>query len=537
MKRWLVLALLLSVAFAGSAARADEPRVVELRVVGPRVVEPPVVEPRAVEPPAVEPRVVEPPVVEPRAVEPPAVEPRVVEPPVVEPRVVEPPAVEPPVAEPPAVEPPAVEPPAVEPPAVEPRVVGPPPVEPHPVEPRPVEPVRFLIESIRIEGARYSSPRILIAESRLTEGRSYSEAELRDAMSRIKRLPFVLHTDFRLAKGTERGRFVLVIAIEETKPLFIRIDSLHNTIQSNELVQPFDSRNPQFKEMLLHFTNDYYTFGGRWFLGAKGVITGATDRSTCAFDRGRCGSRDPGYSLGYTQYDVFGSRASIAAVVQYREFTMNLPSFIPGNGRRTASFGDHLTYQLTGAVPLFGNNAIRATLSRQREIVNTIHVNYDQGELAWLYDTTDDLLFPARGTFAQAALESHRLLRYVTLTEPIRTTNPWKHDFDSKAVKYWQLGSQQSMSTGGEFATLFANSMTEYHLNAGYAAMLIPRTPALRYGDLRFELSYDRIILHVHAGPNHDTSSRGEGKAGIAYRNAWGIAHLTFEYTGWRHAP
>src|SRR3954453_18367777 len=281
MKRWLVLALLLSVAFAGAAARADEPRVVELRVVEPRVVEPPVVEPRAVEPPAVEPRVVEPPVVEPR--------------------VVEPPAVEPPVAEPPAVEPPAVEPPAVEPPAVEPRVVGPPPVEPHPVEPRPVEPVRFLIESIRIEGARYSSPRILIAESRLTEGRSYSEAELRDAMSRIKRLPFVLHTDFRLAKGTERGRFVLVIAIEETKPLFIRFDSLHNTIQSNELVQPFDSRNPQFKEMLLHFTNDYYTFGGHWFLGAKGVITGATDRSTCAFDRGRCGSRDPGYSLRDTQ--------------------------------------------------------------------------------------------------------------------------------------------------------------------------------------------------------------------------------------------
>ena len=65
----------------------------------------------------------------------------------------------------------------------------------------------------------------------------------------------------------------------------------------------------------------------------------------------------------------------------------------------------------------------------------------------------------------------------------------------------------------------------------------LPRTPALRYGDLRFELSYDRIILHTHAGPNHDTTSRGEGRAGIAYRNAWGVAHLTFEYIGWRHAP
>ena len=399
------------------------------------------------------------------------------------------------------------------------------------------EPVRFLIESIRIEGARYSSPRILVAESRLAEGRSYSEAELRDAMSRIKRLPFVLHTDFRLAKGTERGRFVLVIAIEETKPLFLRIDSLHNAIDTNELVQPFDPRNPQFRRITDHFTNNYYTLGGRWFAGAKGVVTAAADRSKCYFDRGPCGSRDPGYSLGYTQYDVFGSRASVAAVVQYREFSNRLPDFIPGEGRRTTSFGDHLTFQLTGAIPLFGNNAVCATLSRQREIVNTIHANYDQGELAWLYDTTDDPLFPTRGTFAQAALESHRLLRYVTLTDPIRTTNPWKHDFDAKAVKWWQLGAQQSISTGGEFATLFANQQTEYHLNAGYAAMLIPRAPALRYGDLRFELSYDRIILHTHAGQSHDVVSRGEGVAGIAYRNAWGVAHLTFKYTGWRHTP
>ena len=258
------------------------------------------------------------------------------------------------------------------------------------------EPVRFLIESITIEGARYSSPRILIAESRLTEGHSYSEAELRDAMFRIKRLPFVLHTDFRLAKGTERGKFVLVIAIEETKPLFVQFDSIHNAIDTMELDQPFHLDHPTFHKSLLRISNDYYTLGGRWFVGAKGVITAATDQSRCHYN-GLCGVRQPGYSLGYTQYDLFGSRASIAAVVQYREASMDLPSYVPGNGRRTLSFGDHLTYQLTGAVPLFGNNAARATLSRQVEIANTDRQHFDQGELAWLYDTTDDPLFPHRG--------------------------------------------------------------------------------------------------------------------------------------------
>lgn len=402
------------------------------------------------------------------------------------------------------------------------------------------EPVRFLIESISIEGARYSSPRILIAESRLTEGRSYSEAELRDAMSRIKRLPFVLHTDFRLAKGTERGRYVLVIAIEETKPLFVRIDSLHEALQTQELDQPFDPFHPTFRNTVRHFANDYYTLGARWFAGAKGVVTIATDRSECHI-HGLCGTRPPGYSLGYTQYDIFGSRASIAAVVQYREQSYVLPDFIPANGRRTLSFNDHLTWQLTAAVPLFGNNAARATVSRQIEIVaGANRAHFDQGELAWLYDTTDDPLFPTRGTFVQAALESRRLLRYLPVAAPgeiPETTNPWRHDFDGRATKYWQLTNSQSIATGAELQSFFGNTYTENTLHAGYAAMLIPRTPALKYGDLRFELTYDRIILHLHSPSSHDTSSRGEGRAGIAYRNAWGVAHLTFEYLGWRHTP
>ena len=401
------------------------------------------------------------------------------------------------------------------------------------------EPVRFLIESISIEGARYSSPRILIAESRLTEGRSYSEAELRDAMSRIRRLPFVLHTDFRLAKGTERGRYVLVIAIEETKPLFLRWDSLHNAIQTNEIVPPFDLHNPRFRETVVHISNDYITAGARMFVGAKGVATFAADQSRCHVKAGQqCGSRQPGYALGYTQYDLFGSRASIAAVVQYREQTFDLPDFVPGDGRRTLSFGDHLTYQLTGAVPLFGNNAARLTLSRQTEIVGTNRQHWDQGELAWLYDTTDDPLFPTRGVSGQAALESGRLIQYLQpLTDPPKIRNPWKHDVFTRVVKYWQIAPRQSISTGAQAGSFFGNDYTEYQLHGGYSAMLVPRTAALKYGDLRFELDYDRIIMHVHAGPSHDTSSRGEGRAGIAYRNAWGVAHLTFKYIGWRHTP
>jgi hypothetical protein len=52
------------------------------------------------------------------------------------------------------------------------------------------------------------------------EGQTYSEGELADAVSRIRRLPFVRAVSFSLAKGSERGLYRLVIAIDPMMSLF-----------------------------------------------------------------------------------------------------------------------------------------------------------------------------------------------------------------------------------------------------------------------------------------------------------------------------
>ena len=79
-------------------------------------------------------------------------------------------------------------------------------------------PPRFLIERIDVRHLRHASPEIVIAESRIRAGATYSEEELREAADRIARLPFVLQCDFALEKGSVREAYVLAINVAEAKP-------------------------------------------------------------------------------------------------------------------------------------------------------------------------------------------------------------------------------------------------------------------------------------------------------------------------------
>src|SRR5688572_23392566 len=76
------------------------------------------------------------------------------------------------------------------------------------------EPARFDVETIEVTGGGSRIQSIVVAQSLLREGQTYSEAELADAVSRIRRLPFVRAVSFSLAKGSERGLYRLVITVD-----------------------------------------------------------------------------------------------------------------------------------------------------------------------------------------------------------------------------------------------------------------------------------------------------------------------------------
>jgi hypothetical protein len=390
---------------------------------------------------------------------------------------------------------------------------------------------RFSIESIRVTGIRYVSPDIVIAESRLAVGRSYTEVEIRDAVARVHRLPFVLDADVRLEKGSVRGTYVVVLRVTETKPLF---GSWRSSVDMAAVIRiendPATGRPRTVSSGVFRDHTDRESIGGRFFLGSRSMFAltadiGGTDP---------LGAGDNRYSLAFTRYDVLGTRASIAALVQYREFAQHLDALPSISGATTTSFGDHLIWNVSAALPLRGNQALRATWHRE---ARTRFVNPENEDLivrrsvnvadaAWIYDTTNDLLFPTAGVYATAKLTAGRDSRY----EPVEPSDPqrqradyfWRRELTAGVTRYWEVTPRQSLVGGFEILkTANAELLTG---RAGYTA------------NLWSGRSGSELRLYLEAQPANSSPGgfRATGRAGLAFRNVWGTARFDFTYSGWR---
>src|SRR5512143_1105438 len=82
------------------------------------------------------------------------------------------------------------------------------------------EPARFLIEKITVQGPKEAAANIVRAETLLRPGGSYTEDQLRQAVYRVHRLPFVLDATCSLRKGSRRGAYELLIEVEPARWFF-----------------------------------------------------------------------------------------------------------------------------------------------------------------------------------------------------------------------------------------------------------------------------------------------------------------------------
>src|SRR5215207_3311596 len=87
-------------------------------------------------------------------------------------------------------------------------------------EETPQEPARFLIETVTVEGPKQAPANIVRAETLLRAGETYTEDQLRQAVYRVHRLPFVLDASFSLRKGSQRGAYELVIEVQPARWFF-----------------------------------------------------------------------------------------------------------------------------------------------------------------------------------------------------------------------------------------------------------------------------------------------------------------------------
>lgn len=240
------------------------------------------------------------------------------------------------------------------------------------------DPPRFFIERIDVRNTRHASPAIIRAETRLVEGRTYSEADLREASYRVARLPFVLDAQYSLEKGSRRDAYVFVITVSETKPFFYDID-----------LRPYIGR-------LYGDQSGALVVGGRIFAGTKGVFHVAVGSSD--FEPHNAGLPgidnygDPrAWQVGYTRYDLFGSRA-FATISVGRRF-----------GFPTGGASPHAEMVL--GVPMTGNQTLSVTAGRSSSLDYEYSssgrfrqsTRADVETVSWSYNTTDSPFLPTRG--------------------------------------------------------------------------------------------------------------------------------------------
>ena len=434
-------------------------------------------------------------------------------------------------------------------------------------------PPRFELETITVENAERISPEILISESLLRTGSSYSESELRDARYRIVRLPFVLDAEFSLRRGSERGLYELVIEVQETRRWFFGFD------------MDVTRWTPGVSSSRLRDTTEVTTatlVGRRFSVGRHGVFFLAA------------GGEDGTLQAGYNHYNLLDRNALLAVSYGFAgcgpgTTTVTLPDGTiigagSGNECRTdlyelgldpavsawRAFDDSHLVRLDVGLPLRGNESLRFTSSlrltesgfrepafagRLLDFLEFEDLIELRSNLSWVYNSTDEPIFPTSGRTLEAGL-SLNLLEADLRNLPFEGFGPdFSAKMDSrevglqlKASRYWPFQRRQTFwseldlfagrsdfdDVPGEGRRLLTGDADVFRgsVTVGHGRFLKRTRVGSRWRDVRWE---------SEAGYQYESTSPSFGQldnplrgyrlsSGIAFRNTWGLFRLTFSY-------
>ncbi|HEX2225307.1 MAG TPA: BamA/TamA family outer membrane protein [Thermoanaerobaculia bacterium] len=356
----------------------------------------------------------------------------------------------------------------------------------------------YRIETITVQGVEREAARnIVTGETRLSEGSTYDEAALEQAVYRVKRLPFVLDAAYELREGSAPGAYELVVTVETYSPVTLEVEAL-GAVASGD--------------------SDVFTIGelnARGFVGGQGLAFGSVRK----FEGG-----DPSAALGYTQYGLFG-RGSSATVTVSRLFP-------------EADDFEATDAGLSVRVPVSPNNTIRAAYDWSRAEFSFFDSDFrstTQGAtLEWIYDTTDDPILALRGTQVTG---SGTFLRAKGEVGGLETGENDSLNLAALGRHFVPLTSRQSLgfTLGVSYdEVLDIESLPSTYLyTAGighFANLWSSRTPGRR-GDLRWENQVEYIRQEQSFqvfGPGDEGSARIS--SGLVFRNRWGIVRASLSY-------
>lgn len=351
---------------------------------------------------------------------------------------------------------------------------------------------RFLIERIDVRKLVHASADVIRAESRLQEGDSYAEADLRAASDRVRRLPFVLDAVFSLERGSVRDAYVLVITVSETRPLFFRYQFI-----------------PFFENAQIRAVDNDALLGARWFAGSRGVfhVAGIVHQSDRPFESSYISAQG-----GYTRYGLFHDRAFA---------TLTLDHFSPRE-----------THGRSGTFP----GGLMGIWLTQNQTLTLSYHGVDSGsngrterifEPRLAYNTTNHPEFPSEGSLLSIA----PVLAWIDYLDPTKTP---VHDFDvaleGHAARYWTVANKLTAAAILDGGLLHVEEKGARHrrVTPGYgtAALQLSRTID---DERRLELTLQGVTRQRQFIPLLPDSST---QASITWvrRNAWGTLRLGAGY-------
>jgi outer membrane protein assembly factor BamA len=381
------------------------------------------------------------------------------------------------------------------------------------------EPARFHVESIAVTGGTARVQSIVIAQSLLREGQTYSEGELADAVSRIRRLPFVRAVSFSLAKGSERGLYRLVIAVDPMEWLFF--DAHARSVSGDNLSQTFNVGQ--------------VTLGGRVPVGSSGMaratVSMGDDFENLFGDREGPAPK-PTFALGYSLYRI-GSRAIFADVAL---FGREADDVTFGNPR--VRFGSSLGANVIVGVPLHGSQSIRAEWAMFRAPVTFESPTGEQRstdqtdsvQLFWLRDTTDDPLYPLHGSLVKAGALGTRQHSIGFGQSGISAQDSDWYGGQVAGSRYWGLSNERAVSLHGsyQYNTVDVDDPV-FDFVQNYSQVQIGAGLTKRFSGRATDAWLD---FRVDASRFDNASVDYAARVQLAHRSKWGIARLGVEYVG-----
>jgi hypothetical protein len=242
-------------------------------------------------------------------------------------------------------------------------------------------PTQYRLERIVVEGSDAGEDSIR-AEARLIEERMYTEEDFRQAVYRVRRLPFVTDATYRLDPGVTGGGTTLVIRVlQETLVNFhANVDHVRTEEESD--------------------TTALGTLGGRFLLHDLGLVEVTADRSSESIQGSLA-------ALTYRIYDIYGTGFFAMLRIGKRFSAEENFDF---DAERDFLVGYPLTQKqsltLTGSERKFGidrdfdvegNDDPDDDDTFDDNIILTNSDSVASADLRWWYESNDDPLFATRG--------------------------------------------------------------------------------------------------------------------------------------------